>query len=152
MRRRSLIALAALVGALLVTAFVAVATRDRARSGGRPTPPAARSYAELVAANYRVLTPAQTQRLLRFADALYGCMSDRHASIGKPKPLGTKIELRVSPDANRESLAHAVVACGERLGGPPHGASLVLVKAAVELYLPKYCLLDRKVVALPEAQ
>jgi hypothetical protein len=37
--------------------------------------------------------------------------------------------------------------CGDALGGPPQGASLVLRGKAVELYLPKQCLLDRKVVA-----
>jgi hypothetical protein len=41
--------------------------------------------------------------------------------------------------------AQTGIRCGTKLGGPPPGASLQARKHAVVLYLPKYCLLDRKV-------
>lgn len=146
--------LSVLVALVVILVGISVATR-----GGRPAQPSpgsqsepAReptSYAELVAANYRVLTVAQTTRLLDFANAFRACMSRRGVEIGKPEPLNTKIELAVSSGAGREMLARLAVACGEALGGPPPGASLQTVQEegpAIVVYLPKQCLLDLKVV------
>jgi hypothetical protein len=37
--------------------------------------------------------------------------------------------------------------CGERQGGPPHRSSLQYRPGEIVLYLPKRCLLDKKVAA-----
>jgi hypothetical protein len=45
-----------------------------------------------------------------------------------------------------------MTACSAVLGDPPPGSSLVLTRAhSVELYLPKRCLLDRKVTSASSA-
>jgi hypothetical protein len=51
---------------------------------------AKQSEAQLAAANYKVLTPGKTRRLLRYADAAYACLSEE-LDIGEPRSLRTKI-------------------------------------------------------------
>jgi hypothetical protein len=131
---------------VVATALVLVSHR------GSPAPkPAASgdSYARLVAANYRVLTPAQTTRLLRFANALRACLAGRGIELAKPVAANTRLRLAIPAGVDRQRLLTAAIACGDRLGGPPTGASLQLRPhvQSLLLYLPKRCLLDRKTAA-----
>jgi hypothetical protein len=107
---------------------------------------APRTYAELVAANYKVLSPAQSQRLIRFADEFAACVVRKGIALGAPKPSPTKIVMRIPVGVTRTRFEQVTIACAESLGGPPKDASLVQPKSGqtIELYLPKRCLLDRK--------
>jgi hypothetical protein len=145
-RMRALLIVAA--GGILVAA-VLVLVDHRPSAPTRPQAAVTDSYARLVAANYRVLTPAQTQRLLRFSNVLHDCLAKRGFEVGRPVAANTRIELAIPADADRHRLSAAAIACGDQLGGPPTGASLQLrphVRSLL-LYLPKRCLLDRKTVA-----
>jgi hypothetical protein len=141
----------ALCAVLIGTAgagLLLLAMRDAGEAeGGR----ASASYEQLLAANYRVLTPAETKLLLRFADEVHVCLTDHGVEIREPKLLNTRIDLQIPPGSDRESLARVVISCGDALGGPPPGASLQSFNDehpdAVVLYLPKRCLLDKKVTA-----
>jgi hypothetical protein len=68
-------------------------------------------------------------------------MAKRGIALGRPHPLVTKIVMALPPGVTQS------FACGDKLGGSPKGASLVQPKGgkAIELYLPKRCLLDRRV-------
>jgi hypothetical protein len=55
--------------------------------------------------------------------------------------------MRLPASEPAQKTLRLMAQCGDGLGGPPEDASLVLRGRVVELYLPKQCLLDRKVVA-----
>jgi hypothetical protein len=111
------------------------------RAAGRKT------LAQLTAANYKILKPKQTARLLRYADAAYACMS-KQLDLGKPRPLRTKIVMTLPPGAKAAAVLQLGLRCAMAIGDPPPDASFQLRGHAVILYLPKYCILDKKVVAL----
>jgi hypothetical protein len=155
-RRRLRTAVAAAAILALAAAVTALALRDHgsprndrgsARKAALPSPHA-KSYAELVAANYKVLKPKQTRRLLRFAEAIHACMAKRIA-LGPPRPLPTRIVMALPANAVLQHVAELGLQCGTKLGDPPKDASLQTRKHAVVLYLPKYCILDRKVATAP---
>jgi hypothetical protein len=108
----------------------------------RPT-----SYAKAAAANYKVLSPRQSRRLLTYAGNLYTCLRKHGAAVGAPRASRTRIELALPAGAERSVVLSQGIACGDALGGPPPGASQQLRPRAnaLLLYLPKYCLLDPKV-------
>ena len=127
-------------------ALVAHGHRHAATSTASPQLPQHKTYQELLAANYEVLTGEQTGRLLRFADGVHACMS-KDVAVRKPRPLRTRIVMTLRAGTSSQAVARAALACGSKLGGPPKGSSLVVRKRLVVLFLPKYCLLDGKVVA-----
>jgi hypothetical protein len=119
-----------------------------------PTPagqarPGPRTYAELVAANYKILSPARSRQLIRFANEFAACVVRKGIALGDPTPSPTKIVMRLPRRLSTERLDQVTLACAEPLGGPPKDASLVrpLSGKTIELYLPKRCLLDRKSVS-----
>jgi hypothetical protein len=143
------LALVAVTIALALAAAIAVAVL---RSGGEShrqaqprQPHRQKTYAELVAANYKVLKPKQSRRLLRFAQAFHACLA-KQVDLGEPRALPTRIVMALPADAARQRLIRLGLQCGTKLGDPPPGASLQIRKHAVVLYLPKYCILDRKTV------
>jgi len=138
----------AIAGGVLAAVWLVALGGSSSGPGRRTAGPPPQSYAELVAANYRVLSGKQSRRLLRFADSFVACMAKRGIALGHPHPLVTKIVMALPPGVTAMSVATQSFACGDKLGGPPKGASLVQPKGekAIELYLPKRCLLDRKVV------
>jgi hypothetical protein len=105
------------------------------------------SYAHAVAANYKMLSPRESRRLLSFARDLHACLRRHGVAVGAPRTSRTRIELSLREGAQRGAVLAEGVACGDALGGPPPGASLQLRPSehALLLYLPKYCLLDPKV-------
>jgi hypothetical protein len=137
---------AVLTAAATIAVVVAVASRDDAPT--RSSPPPKPTYAELAAANYRVLSAAQSRRLLAFAEAFQACMTRRGLALGRPRPQPTKIVMRLAAGVDGPDVARLSVRCADPLGGPPPGSSLVQHRGGktIELYLPKRCLLDRKVV------
>jgi hypothetical protein len=148
MRRRRVQVLAA---GVLVLGLAAIAVALVVHDGRRePASPSAvgldgrhKSYGQLVAANYRVLTPARTAQLLRFANAAYACLS-KHIHLGRPQTQRTKIVMALPPGASPRAVAQVGISCAARIGDPPAGSSFQVRRQAVLVYLPKYCILDRK--------
>ena len=105
------------------------------------------SYAKAVAANYKVLSPRQSRRLLTYAQSLYACLHKHGVAVGAPRASRTRIELATAKEARRGEVLTQGVTCGDALGGPPPGASQVFRPAAhaILIFLPRYCLLDPKV-------
>jgi hypothetical protein len=144
-----------LVGLVPVLAVALVLQRghDRSRTPQprqqASAPPDLRpmSYAKAVAANYKVLSPPQSRRLLTYAQNLYACLHNHGVAVGAPRASRTRIELALPKEAQRGEVLNQGVACGDALGGPPPGASQVLRPAAhaILIFLPRYCLLDPKV-------
>ena len=127
---------------LLLGAALAAATlqeRGHARPSRRPS---AKTYQQLVAENYKVLRPAQSRRLLRWAQAFRRCMATR-VPLGEASTLPTRIVMALR-GAVTPAMLRLGVRCGTKLGDPPPGSSLQFRKRVVVLYLPKRCLLDRK--------
>jgi hypothetical protein len=148
--RAKLLVLAGAIVVALATVVAVVVLRGGDEPGTRATqtrqPTRERTYAELAAANYRVLSEKQSTKLLRFAQAFHACMV-RHVELGEPRVLPTKIVMAVPEGVATAKLVQLGIACGTKLGDPPPDASLQTRKHEVVLYLPKYCILDRKVVA-----
>ena len=59
-----------------------------------------KTYAQLVAANYKILNPQQSARLLRYADATFICMS-QGLELGNPQTSPTKIVMIRRPERSR---------------------------------------------------
>src|SRR5215210_1085365 len=149
-RRHALAVLAAV--ALAVAGVAAVAMHHgepaarKAQRSAKLDPAAKKTYAQLAAANYKILKPTQTTRLLRYADAAYSCMSKR-LRLGRPRPLATRIVMTLPPGATPRAVAELSTSCAMSIGDPPSDSSFQVRGHAVILYLPKYCILDKKVVA-----
>jgi hypothetical protein len=118
----------------------------RTESGTVSLSTGGKTYAQLVAANYRVLKPHQSTRLLRYADAAFACMS-KDLDLGKPRTSPTKIVMTVPPGTKPSTVLRSMGRCATTIGDPPSGSSFQLRGIAVIVYLPKYCILDRKTIA-----
>lgn len=105
-----------------------------------------KTYAELVAANYKVLKPQESARLLRYADAAFACMS-QDLELGDPRTSPTKIVMTLASGTKPSAVIRSMGRCATRLGDPPAGSSFQLRGNAVIVYLPKYCILDKKTIA-----
>jgi hypothetical protein len=147
-RRRVRIRAAILVIlALVVTVIGGAVRRDhdaQPREVNGAVPPT-RSESQLVAANYKVLTAAKTRALLRYADAAFACLSNE-IDIGKPRPTKTKIVMALPAGSSLSAVTHIAVTCSAKIGDPPRDASFQVRGSNVILYLPKYCILDKKVL------
>jgi hypothetical protein len=97
--------------------------------------------------NEKVLTRAQSERLVHWAGALRSCLHRRGYSLGDVELARTRIELAVPAGTDFHELVKAGIACGDSLGGPPPAASLQTFARRIVLYLPKRCLLDPNVTA-----
>ena len=110
--------------------------------GSRTSPSAAPP-----SSNQKVLTRAQSERLVRWAGSLRSCLRQRGYPVGAVKLARTRIELAVPEGTEFHALVGAGVACGEALGDPPPASSLQTFADRIVLYLPKRCLLDPNVSA-----
>jgi hypothetical protein len=129
---------------------VAVAATSAAQVGAQTPSPDEKSYAELVAANYVVLSRVKSERLVRFATAFSGCLAKHGVRVGAPRPTKTKITMAIPRGTDRPRLNRVGLSCGNALGNPPRGASLQTMQRfgdtqAVVLYVPRQCLLDPEV-------
>ena len=126
-----------LIALALAATALGCAARDDDAARGRAGADAA--------GNYRVLTSAQSKRLLAFAVDVRACLAEQRVQLSAPRPVRTRITLatEVAPKA----VVQAMVACESEVGVPPVGSSLQARPGMVVLYLPKQCLLDPKVGA-----
>jgi hypothetical protein len=97
--------------------------------------------------NEKVLTHAQSERLVRWAGEFRSCLRERGYSIGGVELARTRIQLAVPSGTPFQPLLHDGIACGDSLGGPPPASSLQTFASRIVLYLPKRCLLDPNVTA-----
>jgi hypothetical protein len=150
LRRKRLIVVALAVAlGVAATAAVVLASRGGDASAEHRQPQGKKTgkktYAELVAANYKILRPAQTKRLLDYADAVYACLS-KQIGLGRPQPSPTKIVMSLPAGAKPDAVARLGFRCAMKIGDPPRDSSFQVRRHAVILYLPKYCILDKKTV------
>jgi hypothetical protein len=148
-RRRVLMLAASLAVLALAGVVIGLAARGGSSTAAhtnavQSTSTGKRSYAQLVAANYKPLTAAQSARLLRFADAAYRCMS-KQIDLGKPDVQPTRIVLSLPEGTKMKAVLRVAMGCAGTIGDPPPGSSFQVRPRAVLVYLPKYCILDEKV-------
>ena len=113
---------------------------------GKASRGSGKTYAQLVAANYKILKPQQSARLLRYADTAFACMSE-DLELGNPRTSPTKVVMTLPSGTKPSTIIRSMGRCATRIGDPPAGASFQLRGQAVILYLPKYCILDKKTIA-----
>jgi hypothetical protein len=58
-----------------------------------------------------------------------------------------EIAMKLPTSVRVANLLRQTETCGERQGGPPRRASLQYQPGEIVLYLPKQCLLDKKVAS-----
>jgi hypothetical protein len=149
--RRTALFFAAAAALGVGVAAAVVATRDDGARTAQPTSTAAaattraRAKATLVSNQIR-LSHAASLRLVDWADRLRACESRRGVVLAAPVPHETEIDLAIRRGPTGQALLMRVVACGDALGGPPPKSSLQLRGRKFVLYLPKRCLLDKRVV------
>jgi hypothetical protein len=130
-----------------LAAFVAIAGVAAGCGGSAPSAAPDASYQRLIAANYKTLTRRQSQRLLDYAEAMHTCLRKRIA-IGSPQASPTRIAMALGdPVPAPAAVARLGVRCAARVGEPPAGSSLQVRGNEVLIYLPRRCILDRKVAA-----
>ena len=94
------------------------------------------------------LSHAESVRLVGWAARFRACMARRGVVLARPVVHEKEIDLAVArAPAGRAALARSVFACGDALGEPPRRSSLQLRPGRLVLYLPRRCLLDKKVVS-----
>jgi hypothetical protein len=110
------------------------------------TPSSAPSEARTPAeANRRVLTAAQTRRLVRYATALHACLTARGVDVAAPRKGPRAITIEAAKPVGLERLVAEMTPCAVPLGAPPGPSSLQAVDAqTIVLSVPKRCLLDPK--------
>jgi hypothetical protein len=99
--------------------------------------------------NERRLTHAQSVRLVEWAADFRSCVLAEGVRVGPLTTSATRIEMRLAPGIQAQDVLPATERCGERAGGPPQDSSLQYRPGKILLYLPKQCLLDKKVAAAP---
>ena len=78
--------------------------------------------------------------------AAFACMS-QDAELGNPGMSPTKIVMTLPSGTKPFAVIRSMGRCETRIGDPPAGASFQLRGQAVIVYLPKYCILDKKTIA-----
>jgi hypothetical protein len=135
-------------GIALVAALAGLALALRARDGGgEEAAPSVTATSAEPGSNYRVLSRAQSERLVAYAADVRRCLHDRGLDVAAPEASRTRIELAVTRPGAAGTLARAAIHCGDTLGGPPAGSSLQVHRPGLGLYVPRMCLLDEKVAA-----
>jgi hypothetical protein len=142
------------LGFATLTLALAVATGcGGAGDEASPTLPAPRqasqdlSASKSVRANQRRLSRAQSLRLVAWATSFRSCEADIGIDLGPLQIDETQIAMKLPASVDVQELLRKMVVCGDRLGGPPRKSSLQYQPGEVILYLPKQCLLDKKVAA-----
>ena len=92
------------------------------------------------------LSHAESVRLVDWAARFRRCMGDRGVVLARPVAHAKEIDLVITRGPTGTTLRRSVFACGDALGEPPRSSSLQLRPGKLVLYLPRQCLLDKKVV------
>jgi hypothetical protein len=95
-----------------------------------------------------VLTVRESQHLVSWSAELRRCLLSHELAVGRLRVSRTQIQIPVMRGAWKTILRN-VLACAEPLGGPPARSSVQAFADKVVVYLPKRCLLDKKVVGRP---
>jgi hypothetical protein len=114
-----------------------------------PPHPAAATAKPTLASNQIRLSHAESLRLVSWAERLRSCMARRGVVLGAPVAHPKEIDLALVRAPGRPTLLRKVAACGDGLGEPPRRSSLQLRPGRLVLYLPRQCLLDKKIVHPP---
>lgn len=93
------------------------------------------------------LTAAESSRLVEWAQTFRSCMLTKGNALGPLETSETQIRMALAASIDVEQLLADTEDCGEAQGGPPHRSSLQYRPGEIVLYLPKRCLLDKKVAA-----
>ena len=147
MRRLAVVAVGLVLG--FGAATLAIAHEGGDESGGHArTAPARSTTGERVTpaeANRRVLTAAQTRRLVRYAKTLYACLVSRGIDVASPRKGRREITIEAAEPLGLKRLVAEMTPCAEPLGPPPGPSSLQAVDAqTIVISVPKRCLLDPK--------
>jgi hypothetical protein len=97
--------------------------------------------------NERRLTRAQSMQLVTWAEDFRECMLAAGVAVGPLVKSETRIEMKLPPGLSPDDVVPRSTACGEAGGDPPQRSSLQFRPGKLLLYLPKQCLLDKKVAA-----
>jgi hypothetical protein len=125
----------------LVAAVIGLAFMTPASSVEQPR---AQPPSPLPEGNLRILTPAQTRRLFRYAEAVHACLVRNGVDTVAPVARRRTITVRSRRAVGLDRLVRIVGSCA--LGDPPTWASLQAVDArTMVLSVPKQCLLNPKV-------
>jgi hypothetical protein len=143
-----------LLGCATLTLALAVATGcGGAGDEASPTLRAARQASQDLSANTSVrsnqrrLSRAQSLQLVAWATKFRACEAAAGIELGPLQTDETQIAMKLPASVDVQELLRKMVVCGDRLGGPPRKSSLQYQPGKVILYLPKQCLLDKKVAA-----
>jgi hypothetical protein len=141
--RRTALLFAAAAAVGLGTATAVIAMRNDARRAPRQ---ASTAKATPIDNRFR-LSRAESLRLVDWAERFRSCMGRRGVVLGAPVAHPKQIDLAYVRVPGRPALLREVSACGDALGEPPRRSSLQLRPGKLVLYLPKQCLLDKRVVS-----
>jgi hypothetical protein len=137
---------------LVVLLFACAAACGHSPSASRPTasaptPTASTRSSTQADSNQFRLTAAQSARLVAWAETFRSCVLGKGIALGALEKSETQIRMALSPSVDVDDLLAKTTTCGDRQGGPPHRSSLQYRPGEIVLYLPKQCLLDKKVAA-----
>ena len=93
------------------------------------------------------LSAAESARLVTWAETFRSCMLGEGIALGALEKSETQIRMALPASVDVDGLLGKTPICGDRQGGPPHRSSLQYRPGEIVLYLPKQCLLDKKVAA-----
>jgi hypothetical protein len=141
--RRTALLLAAAAALGVGVSAALLATRDDSSPAPRR---AATAKATPIDNRFR-LSHAESLRLVDWAERFRSCMGRRGVVLGAPVAHPKQIDLAFVRVPGRPTLLREIPACGDALGGPPRRSSLQLRPGKLVLYLPKRCLLDKRVVS-----
>jgi hypothetical protein len=141
-------AVAAVIGVGAAAAVIA----SRKDAPAHPAAAAAAANAKpSLASNQIRLSRAESVRLVDWASRFRSCMARRGVKLAAPVAHEKEIDLVIVRAPARAVLMRSVPICGDALGEPPRRSSLQVRPGKLILYLPRRCLLDKK-VARPLAQ
>ena len=142
MTRRTALLFAAAAAIGVGAAAALIATRDDTPAPRQASP----AKATPVDNRFR-LSRAESERLVDWAARFRSCMARRGVVLGKPVAHPKQIDLAIIRAPARPALLRSVPTCGDALGEPPRRSSLQLRPGKLVLYLPRRCLLDKRVVS-----
>ena len=150
MTRRTALLFAAAAAIGVGAAAAVIATRDGSPPSRKAAIPPARKTAApaakaTFAANQIRLSHTESLRLVEWAARLRACVAHRGVALAAPVAHEKEIDLAIVRSPARAAMMRSVIVCGDALGEPPRRSSLQLHHGKLVLYLPRRCLLDKKV-------